>query len=191
MVTKGLDFDKVSLVGVFNADRMMHFPDFRSHERAFQLLTQVSGRAGRREKPGLVVIQTASPEHYVLIMVLNHKGDEFYQRELADRQQHNYPPFSRLIEITVRHIDKKISRDLAHQLSEAIKQNISSIKVLGPGEPMIAKIRNQYLMSILLKIPKGKIDLAGVKHSLQKLNDYFLKEKVFRSARIIIDVDPV
>jgi len=127
----------------------------------------------------------------VLDMVLNHKGNEFYQRELADRQQHNYPPFSRLIEITVRHIDKKISRDLASQLSEAIKQNIPLIKVLGPGEPMIAKIRNQYLMSILLKIPKGKVDLTATKQTLQNLSDHFLKEKIFRSARIVIDVDPV
>ncbi|MCI0751877.1 MAG: primosomal protein N' [Flammeovirgaceae bacterium] len=191
MVTKGLDFDKVSLVGVFNADRMMHFPDFRSHERAYQLLTQVSGRAGRREKPGLVVIQTSSPDHYVLDLVLNHKADEFYARELNDRQVHGYPPFTRLIELTVRHIDKKISRDLSSRLAEEFKDQLHGIKVLGPGEPMVGKIRNQYLMNILLKIPKGKIDLPAMKHTIQKINEDFLKIKEYRSARIVMDVDPV
>ena len=110
MVTKGLDFDHVSLVGIFNADRMIHFPDFRSYERAYQLITQVSGRAGRRDKPGTVVIQTSSPEHPLFQTILHHGFEDFYFGQLTDRQEHDYPPFSRLIEITVKHTDKKACR---------------------------------------------------------------------------------
>jgi primosomal protein N' (replication factor Y) len=191
MVTKGLDFDKVSLVGVFNADRMMHFPDFRSYERAYQLITQVSGRAGRREKQGKVIIQTSSPDHPILLHILNHQYAEFYKREIDDRKQNSYPPFSRLIEITVKHIDKKICRDAAATLTDTFRKNVPGIKILGPGEPMISKIRNQFLMAILIKIPRGKADLVSLKSIIQQSIENVLKEKTFRSARIIADVDPV
>jgi primosomal protein N' (replication factor Y) len=191
MVTKGLDFDKVSLVGVFNADRMMHFPDFRSYERAFQLITQVSGRAGRREKPGKVIIQTSQPEHPVLNFVLNHTQEEFYETEIADRKQHAYPPFARLIEITVKHIDKKISREAAEKLTDLLKNTITEIRILGPGEPMISKLRNQYLMSILIKIPRNSGHLGEIKIRLQQQVNRLLKEKEFRSVRVVLDVDPV
>lgn len=191
MVTKGLDFDKVSLVGVFNADRMMHFPDFRSYERAFQLITQVSGRAGRREKPGKVIIQTSHVDHPILNFILNHTQEEFYQTEIADRRQHAYPPFSRLIELTVKHTDKKISRDAAHQLTELLKSSLSEIKILGPGEPMVSKIRNQYLMSILIKIPRDSGHLAEIKGKIASIINKVLQEKEYRSVRIVADVDPV
>jgi primosomal protein N' (replication factor Y) len=191
MVTKGLDFDHVSLVGVFNADRMMHFPDFRSHERAYQLITQVSGRAGRREKKGSVVIQTSSPDHPVLLFILKNRYDEFYQKEITDRHQHDYPPFTRLIDITIKHTDKKISRNAAHQLTEVLRAQLPGNKIFGPGEPMISKIRNQFLMSILIKIPRGKGDLAQLKNIIRQSIDNLLKEKDFRSVRFVIDVDPV
>lgn len=191
MVTKGLDFDRVSLVGVFNADRMMHFPDFRSYERAYQLITQVSGRAGRREKQGKVVIQTSNPEHPILSFILANEYKEFYQRELEDRQHHGYPPFTRLIEITVKHIDKKICRDASSALADLFQAKLQDVKLLGPGEPMISKIRNQFLMTILLKVVRGKADLSVTKKLIQQSIDEILKEKNFRSARIIPDVDPV
>jgi primosomal protein N' (replication factor Y) (superfamily II helicase) len=191
MVTKGLDFDKVSLVGVFNADRMMHFPDFRSHERAYQLITQVSGRAGRRDKRGKVVIQTSSPEHPILAFILNHRYEEFYQREIKDRHDHGYPPFTRLIDIVVKHTDKKVCRNASWQLTESLKSSLQNLTILGPGEPMISKIRNHYLMSILIKIPRGKTDLSVVKASIQQAGEETMKQKAYRSCRIIIDVDPV
>jgi primosomal protein N' (replication factor Y) (superfamily II helicase) len=191
MVTKGLDFDKVSLVGVFNADRMMHFPDFRSYERAFQLITQVSGRAGRREKPGKVIIQTSQPEHPILNFVLHHTQEEFYETEIADRKQHAYPPFARLIEITVKHIDKRTSREAAQKLSELLKTSVREVKILGPGEPMISKLRNQYLMSILVKIPRDSGHLGEIKSRIQQQVNILLKEKTYRSVRIVMDVDPV
>lgn len=191
MVTKGLDFDHVSLVGIFNADRMIHFPDFRSYERAFQLITQVSGRAGRRDKPGTVIIQTADPEHPLLQILLTYNDKEFYRLEIADRRQHEYPPFTRLIEITVKHTDKKTCRTASEKLAEMIKVGAPGIKVLGPGEPMISKIRNLYLMNILLKIARGKGDLQQIKQSIHQNVQHLLKEKDFRSVKVVIDVDPV
>jgi primosomal protein N' (replication factor Y) (superfamily II helicase) len=191
MVTKGLDFDRVSLVGVFNADRMMHFPDFRSHERAYQLITQVSGRAGRREKAGKVVIQTSSPEHPLLQFILKHGYEDFYQQEINDRKAHGYPPFTRLIEITIKHTDRKVCRTCAHELTDKLRAEIAGVVILGPGEPMISKVRNQYLMSTLLKIPKRPGDLPQIKTTIQNTMDQIAKDKTFRSVRFVLDVDPV
>lgn len=191
MVTKGLDFDNVSLVGVFNADRMMHFPDFRSYERAYQLITQVSGRSGRRNTRGRVVIQTSHPDHPILKNVLQHEFIAFYNREIEDRHENSYPPFTRLIEITVKHIDKKVCRDTANALAHILQDTFTGVRVLGPGEPMISKIRNQFLMTILLKVYRGKADLVQTKSSLQRAVDQVMKEKQFRNSRIVIDVDPV
>lgn len=191
MVTKGLDFDRVSLVGIFNADRMMHFPDFRSHERAFQLITQVSGRAGRRDKPGAVVIQTSSPTHPLLQLILRNDVERFYEHELRDRQLHGYPPFTRLIEITVKHIDKKNAVSSANQFAAILREKLAGIRILGPAEPLIGKIRNQYLMTILLKIPKGKVDLVHVKKIISDTIDELTAQKENRNTRFIIDVDPI
>lgn len=191
MVTKGLDFDRVSLVGIFNADRMMHFPDFRSYERAYQLITQVSGRAGRRGKRGKVVIQTSDPENAILKYILNNNFDNFYKTEITDREQHAYPPFSRLIEITVKHIDKKNCRETAEILTTSLRAALKNVKILGPGEPIISKIRNLFLMSILIKIVRGNPELPALKIQIQALCAEILKIKEHRNAKIVIDVDPV
>ncbi len=191
MVTKGLDFDKVSLVGVFNADRMMHFPDFRSYERAYQLITQVSGRAGRRAKQGKVIIQTSNTEHPVLNFILKNHYEAFYKTQVDDRHQHDYPPFSRLIEIVVKHTEKKICRDAAQQLAAMLRQHLDKVKIMGPGEPMVSKIRNQFLMSMLLKMIRGKSDLSQIKLVIQNSITMLSKEKGFRNVRMIVDVDPV
>ncbi len=191
MVTKGLDFDKVSLVGVFNADRMMHFPDFRSYERAYQLITQVSGRAGRRAKQGKVIIQTSNTEHPVLNFILKNHYEAFYKTQVDDRHQHDYPPFSRLIEIVVKHTDKKICRDAAQQLAAILRQHLDKVKIMGPGEPMVSKIRNQFLMSMLLKMIRGKSDLSQIKLVIQNSINMLSREKGFRNVRMIVDVDPV
>ncbi len=191
MVTKGLDFNNVNLVGIFNADRMMHFPDFRSYERAFQLIVQVSGRAGRRDKQGKVVIQTSNPEHVILTHIINNGYAEFYRNEIKDRYQHSYPPFSRLIELTVKHADKKTTRDAAIAIADTLRKDLKNVKILGPGEPMVSKIRNQFLMSILIKIPRGKADLVQTKQIIQHNIERLQKEKSFRTVRVIADVDPV
>ncbi len=190
MLTKGLDFDKVNLVGIFNADRMLHFPDFRSYERAFQLITQVSGRAGRRQKTGEVVIQTMQPDHPILNFILNHDYTGFYKAELQERHQHSYPPYARLIELTIKHIDKKVCANAASVLSNAIRNSINEVMVLGPGEPMISKIRNQYLMSILVKVARGNQQLGSIKKTLLSEIDKLQRQKEYRAVRFIVDVDP-
>ncbi|HMQ00263.1 MAG TPA: primosomal protein N' [Cyclobacteriaceae bacterium] len=191
MVTKGLDFDKVSLVGIFDADRMMHFPDFRSHERAFQMITQVSGRAGRRDKQGKVIIQSANPAHQLLQHIINGDQSSFYEQELHDRLHYGYPPFTRLINITIKHQDVKICIEASRKLTEMIAANMNEIKVFGPAEPMVSKIRNQYLRNILIKIKRESKSLGTIKSHLNMLADQLLKEKSFRQCRIIFDVDPV
>ncbi len=190
MVTKGLDFDKVNLVGVFDADRMMHFPDFRSYERAFQLIMQVSGRSGRRAKKGKVVIQTSSPTHRLFSFVKQHDVNGFMEEQLQDRQEHGYPPFSRLIEISLKHVDKKIVNLAANQLSEQIKKSIPLVRLVGPGEPMIGKIRNEFLMTMLIKVARDQGKLAEVKATLSKLASLLTSEKEFRNVKLIFDVDP-
>lgn len=191
MVTKGLDFDRVSLVGVFDADRMMHFPDFRAHERAFQLIIQVSGRSGRREKKGNVVIQTADPKQSLFHFVLQHDIPGYIQTEMQDREIHFYPPYSRLIEITIKHTDRQRCKNLATQLAQTIRHELKGPKILGPGEPIVSKIRNEFLMTILIKIPRDGGKLKDIKHQLLTISDHVLSEKTYRSAKIIFDVDPV
>jgi primosomal protein N' (replication factor Y) (superfamily II helicase) len=191
MVTKGLDFDDVTLVGIFNADRMIHFPDFRSYERAYQLITQVSGRAGRKDKTGQVIIQTSSPDHPLLKLILTNNSEAFYASQLRDRQLYSYPPFVRLIEITIKHIDKKAVNTSAAALGTVLKENLVGVRILGPTEPTIGKIRNQFLMTILIKIPRGKVDLPQIKRQLIELTSQLPKEKEHRNTRVIIDVDPV
>ena len=190
MVTKGLDFDNVSLAVVFDADRLMHFPDFRSYERAFQLITQVSGRAGRREKQGKVVIQTTNPKHQLFSFVLENDVIGFLKEQLHDRQQNFYPPFSRLIEITFKHTDKKTVREFADLITAALKPKLKGIKILGPGEPMVSKIRNEFLLHILLKIPRDQGHLSEVKKHLTETADVALHDKAYRNVKVVFDIDP-
>ncbi len=191
MVTKGLDFDRVRLVGVFDADRMMHFPDFRSYERAFQLIVQVSGRAGRRGSPGKVVIQTSNPQHPLFTYVVDHRVTDFLEEQLADRALHNYPPFSRLIEITLKHIDKGLVSRAAMHVVQMIREKVAGISILGPGEPAVSRIRNEYLNTILIKIPRNQGKLSAIKDSLLTIGDQLTENKIFRNVKIVFDVDPV
>jgi primosomal protein N' (replication factor Y) len=190
MVTKGLDFDRVSLVGIFNADRMIHFPDFRSHERAFQLITQVSGRAGRRGKEGKVIIQTTHADHPLLATILHHDQATFYETQLSDRLAHHYPPFTRLIELIVKHADKKSCRDTANLVCDSLKKILKGVWILGPGEPIISKIKNQYQLALLIKIPRDKGDLARIKIQIIEALTQLGKLPDHRKSRIVIDVDP-
>jgi len=190
MVTKGLDFERVSLVGIFDADRMMHFPDFRSYERAFQLMMQVSGRAGRRQKKGNVIIQTANPAHRLFDFVKQNDVAGFIAQELPDRELHLYPPYARLIDIRVKHPDKALVRKLAQALADHIAQSKLPLKMMGPGEPVIGKIRNEFLMSLLLKIPRQQTPLQPIKEQLLAMATALLTDKNFRRGKIIFDVDP-
>lgn len=191
MVTKGLDFDRVRLVAVFDADRMMHFPDFRSYERAFQLIIQVSGRAGRRNTVGKVLIQTTNPKQSLFDYVTRHEVLAFLDMQLQDREHHHYPPYTRLIEITLKHTDRALCSRAATQLAARIKQTTPGVWLLGPGEPVISKIRNEFLNTILLKIPRDQGKLSSIKTALLSLADELLEAKTFRNTKVVFDVDPV
>lgn len=191
MVSKGLDFDKVSLVGIFDADRLLYFADFRSHERAFQLITQVSGRAGRRHLQGRVIIQTNNTEHPTLIKILRNDYEGLYQEEILDREKYNYPPYSRLIKLIVRHREKPIVKEAAHALAERLKELLGKPRVLGPESPIIDRIRNQYIKVIMIKIEKEKVSLKQVKERIAQEVQQVALMKNYKSVQIVIDVDPV
>ena len=189
MVSKGLDFDKVSLVGVFDLDRMLHFPDFRSYERAFQMTTQVSGRAGRRDTEGLVVVQSRDPDQGIVELIQKGDYQAFYDLEMREREKYNYPPFTRMINILVRSKDKKLTKEASTELANILKENMGSARVLGPQEPLINKIRDKFLMDIFLKIER-KYKIDAVKELIKKAQLELLKSKELKSAEVIVDVDP-
>jgi primosomal protein N' (replication factor Y) len=189
MITKGLDFDHVSVVGVFNADRILHFPDFRAHERAFQLITQVSGRAGRREKPGKVVVQTYQPDHPLFRLIAENNYGGFYATELQYRKERLYPPFSRLIEILVRHADRSKCRKAAEDIAARLR-SVGELKVSGPAEPAIAKIRNEYRMMLLVKVSRDSGNLQAIKDRMAGVIESVSKNKDYGKLRIVADVDP-
>ncbi len=190
MVSKGLDFDHVRTVGILDIDRMMHFPDFRSFERAFHLATQVSGRAGRREKNGKVVIQTSNPDSWLLNTIIKYDFENFFKKELSERKRFNYPPFSRLIKIILKNKDKDQCYKAALLLDKNLKKNLGVNRVLGPQEPLISKIRNQFLMEIYIKLERAKINLDRVKSILKEEKESILKNKDQAGTAIIFDVDP-
>ncbi len=187
MLTKGLDFRNVKLVGVMNADNMLNFPDFRAHERSFQLMLQVSGRAGRTDKRGKVLIQTYNPNHNILQQVSTNNYVEMFKEQMDERHNFKYPPIYKQIKITLKHKDYnrvEVASDwLAKSLRQFFKEN-----VLGPEFPPIARIRNQFHKNILIKIPKQQ-SLSKTKEAIIKVNNSFYSIKDFRSVRIILNVD--
>ena len=187
MLSKGLDFANVSLVGIMNSDNMLNFPDFRAHERSYQLMVQVSGRAGRVKKRGKVAIQTFNPYHQILQQVSTTNYQEMYKEQLDDRWQYQYPPFYRLIKITIRHKDfNRVEGGaiwLGKSLAAIFKEN-----VLGPSTPSISKIRNYYIRTLILKIPQ-KQSLAATKNNILRVKNSFQSIKDFRSIKFNIDVD--
>lgn len=187
MLSKGLDFENVSLVGILNADTMLNFPDFRAHERAFQLMVQVSGRAGRSKKRGKVMIQTYNPYHQILQQVSTTDYLGMYKEQLQDRWQYHYPPYYRVIKITLKHRDyQKVDTGIVW-LAKAL-QNIFAENVLGPSAPAVSRIRNQYIKNLVIKIPP-KQSLHKTKEQLQKVKNTFQAVADFRPIRFIIDVD--
>lgn len=190
MVTKGFDFGNVTLVGVLDADRIIHFPDFRAHERAFQVLTQVSGRAGRRKDAGKVVLQTINTNQPILGKICRGDFEGFYLEEIQEREKFNYPPFTRMIRILFRDEEKVIAEKAAAEFAVTLKKKIGNERVLGPEAPIVNKIRNLYLMQIFVKLERDKINLASVKEILQDCAQRQLKPKEFRKTQIVFDVDP-
>ena len=187
MLTKGLDFRNVKLVGVMNADNMLNFPDFRAHERSFQLMLQVSGRAGRTDKRGKVLIQTYNPHHRILQQVSTNNYVEMFEEQMNDRHIYKYPPIYRLIKITLKHKDYNKVNLGAEWYATALKQ-VFKTNILGPEFPPISRIRNQYHKNILVKIPQ-KQSLVKTKEAIIKINNSFFSVKDFRAIRVILNVD--
>lgn len=187
MVTKGLDFDNVTLVGVLNADTMLSFPDFRSAERSFQLIQQVAGRAGRRSTQGLVLVQTRTPFHPVLQQVQSNDYLAMYHQQLDERRKFHYPPFSRLIRITLKHRQPNTLQDAAAMLAQGL-QPLFGERLLGPEVPLINRIQNLYLINFLLKADIHT-SLQQVKSLLRQQFDRLQQLPNFKSVVIVVDVD--
>lgn len=188
MITKGLDFDHIGLVGVIDFDRLTQFPDFRANERAFQLVLQVGGRAGRRQKQGTVVIQTHNPNHPLLGDIVNTDYYTFIERELKERRLFNYPPFIRLIEVTIMHKKPDKCYHGANQMANLLKARLLK-RVIGPAVPGISRVRGFYQYRILIKLEKTGINVYEVKNYIQECKDRVLKTEGLKSLRVKIDVD--
>ncbi len=189
MLTKGLDFRNVNLVGIMNADSLLNFPDFRAHERSYQLLTQVAGRAGRTKKRGKVIVQTYNPYHQILKQVSTQDYHGMFQEQLYEREQYKYPPINRLIKLTFKHKDYNKLNDAAAWFAKSL-QNIFKENILGPEYPPVARIRNQYLKNIMIKIPTEQ-SLAKTKSAIKKIENSFNAIGQYKGVRIIYNVDYV
>ena len=190
MVVKGLDFDNVDLVGILDADGLLHFADFRVHERAFQLMEQVSGRAGRKEETGKVLVQTSQPQHPLLQIVQQHDYKMMFAEELKKRKEFAYPPFSRIIHLTFKHKIKEVVERAAVHYTNTLKNKYGNY-IVGPAEPVIGRIRNQYLMELLLKLPRDSKIINQCKRDLLEQIAILHQGKSFRSVTVVADVDAV
>jgi len=188
MITKGLDFENLTVVGVLNADNLLNFPDFRAHERSFQMLEQVSGRAGRRKKQGKVVIQTFDPENRVIRQVLRHDYEGMFRTQTEERKTFNYPPFCRMIKISLRHRDRSLLNVLADTLGNDLR-SVFGKRVLGPEYPLIAQVQSWYIKNILLKIEREKPQTRA-KIMIKEVIDRLTREKGSSALKVAIDVDP-
>ena len=189
MVTKGLDFDNVSTIGIINADQLLNFPDFRSFERSYQLMAQVSGRSGRKQKRGKVIVQTQQPDHWVIKEVVNNNYENFYRRDLAERKKFGYPPHSRLIEITLKHKESEYVQEASQILTEIFRKNLGN-RVLGPHIPLVSKIRNLYYRKIIIKIERT-VSPVEIKKIIKNCTNEFFTNRSNHSVHIVPDVDPV
>ncbi len=189
MISKGLDFDNVSVVGILDADMLMNRPDFRAFERSFQMISQVAGRSGRKNKRGKVIIQTGNPDHWLLEYIIQHDYQGFYKQEIIEREKFAYPPFYKLIRLTLKHKEIELLDMGAHSLSSQLKR-IFKERVLGPEYPLIKKIQNKYLKEILIKFERT-IEEQQIKRLIKEQINTFYSSSTFKPIQISIDVDPI
>jgi primosomal protein N' (replication factor Y) len=189
MVSKGLDFDKVSVVGILNADSMLNYPDFRAYEHAYMMMAQVSGRAGRKGKQGLVLLQTKSPQLPVINQVVHNDYVGFYKDLLEERKSFRYPPFYHLIYIYMKHRYDQTVNTAAIEMGSLLRQWFGD-RVLGPDKPSIAKVKQLNIRKIVLKLENG-IDMKRVREYLNLAQEKLLKETRYNSLQIYFDVDPL
>ncbi|HNK96771.1 MAG TPA: primosomal protein N' [Chitinophagales bacterium] len=190
MVTKGLDFDHVNLVGILSADQIINFSDFRAAERAFQMITQVSGRAGRKHKKGLVLIQAIKVDHPVLQYVITNDFHGFYEKEISERRQFGYPPFTRLIRITFRHSQKERVFATSDWFAAGVRASLGD-RLLGPAVPGIPRIRNKYLMELMVKFPNNRQAGDMVKEIIKNQISVMMSDPVHKKVDFLLDVDPM
>lgn len=189
MLSKGLDFANVSVVGILNADSLMNFPDFRAHERAYQLMAQVSGRAGRREKAGTVLLQTSQPEHPLIRMVMRSAYKEMVKLQLAERSMFKYPPYYRLITLVLRSRNETALREVATLYAEKLRSQVGD-RVLGPVTPVITRVQTLYVRNIVLKIEIAA-SIAATRELLEKVYSEMQTLPSFRQIIFHYDVDPL
>ncbi|MBS1926808.1 MAG: primosomal protein N', partial [Bacteroidetes bacterium] len=189
MVVKGLDFDHVSLVGILDADGLLSFADFRVNERAFQLMEQVSGRAGRKKEQGKVLLQAMNVQHPVLQWVKQHDYAKFYAAEIIARKEFGYPPFSRMIKLILKHKQGEVVQDAAEKLAFLLRQDLQPF-VVGPASPVVARLRNLFIKDILIKLPKETGSAGSFKKAISNHIALLLSEKKYRTVQVIADVDP-
>ncbi|MBL1410577.1 replication restart helicase PriA [Sphingobacterium faecale] len=189
MVAKGLDFGRVSLIGIINADTIINFPDFRAYERAFSLFSQVAGRAGRRDALGKVVIQTYTPNHRVIEQVVQHDYEGMFMKEVTERKNFHYPPFYRLIRLDVKHPDQQQTLDSAQKLAVLLRAQLGD-RVLGPEPPLVSRVRNNYIQTITLKVERGHVSIVKVKELIRAAILSFELDKLNSGVRIQLDIDP-
>ena len=188
MLAKGLDFDNVTLVGIMNADSMLTFPDFRAYERAYQLMTQVAGRAGRKNKQGKVLIQTYNPYHNTIQQVTQNDYKGMFKEQMYERLNFKYPPFYRLIRLQLKHTDYNKVKEASNWLAANMRNNINGILVLGPQEPSINRIRNQYIQIVLIKLPLNK-PVNVLKTAIQKSINSLETIGMYKGVKTTISVD--
>jgi primosomal protein N' (replication factor Y) len=189
MITKGLDFNNVRVVGIINADSMLNFPDFRSYERSYQLMAQVSGRAGRKNERGLVIIQTSHPDNTIIQNVRKNDYQSMFNDQLEEREKFKYPPFYRLIELTLKHKRQHTLNDASDLLAGILRKKFND-RILGPESPVVNKIKDWHLKKILLKMEKEKSGIQSKRIIRTAINELLLKNE-FRSLQVIADVDPL
>lgn len=189
MISKGLDFDRVSVVGILNADTMLNYPDFRAYEHAFMMMAQVSGRAGRKGKRGLVILQTKQPDLPLIHQVVRNDYVSFYNSQVLERREFHYPPFYRLINIYLRHKDNDLVETAANVLGNRLRQWFG-IRLLGPDRPSIAKVKQQNIRKLVLKLENG-IDIKKVRKYLLLAQSQLLADRRYTSIQMYFDADPV
>ena len=189
MISKGLDFDRVSVVGILNADTMLNYPDFRAYEHAFMMMSQVSGRAGRKGRRGLVILQTKSPDIPVIHQVVDNNYAAFFRSLLAERREYHYPPFTRLVYVYLKHRSDSLVDTASHEMGSRLRQWFGT-RVLGPDRPAVAKVKSLAIRKLLLKIEPG-LDLPTVRKYLALAQQQMLQDKRYASLQIYFDVDPL
>lgn len=189
MISKGLDFDRVSVVGILNADSMLNYPDFRSYERAFQLMAQVAGRAGRKHKRGLVVLQTKSPDLPVIHEVVTNDYIKMYDEQTAERSMFKYPPFYRLIYVFLKHRKEDVLDEAAVCMASYLRSGLGD-RVLGPDRPPVGRIQTLYIKKIVIKIEQ-QLSMSKVREYLHQVQRAIIEDERFKSLMVYYDVDPM